>query len=265
MTWQIRLESDDTVIRSLLETDSAWAVYLLADLEPPFRTDAHFYLAARDGVDRAVLLIYAPAEFSVIASLGDPDGLRALLAGVDQLPEQPSLSIPREHRAIFEERYASADWHTMYRMILSTGFKPPQVLQRHPQRLWPVDLAAIERLLATRADRDFFFTPTMLTSGVYHGIFEEEQLVAMAGTHVTARVSRVAAIGNVYTRPDARRRGHARATTAAVTQTLLTEGYRQIALNVAVDNAGAIAIYEQLGFYRHRVYVETPMATLQSQ
>ena len=54
--WAIRRENRDEVTRAFLERDRDWAAYLLADLEPPHRPHARFYLASTSGTDRALLL-----------------------------------------------------------------------------------------------------------------------------------------------------------------------------------------------------------------
>src|SRR5438270_173437 len=73
-------------------------------------------------------------------------------------------------------------------------------------------------------------------------------LVAAAGTHVVARRYGIAAVGNVYTRPEARGRGYGAATTARVVADLLAVGMREVILNVAAGNEPARRIYARLGF-----------------
>ena len=63
--------------------------------------------------------------------------------------------------------------------------------------------------------------------------------------------SGVAAIGNVFTRPSARGRGLARATTTAVARELRASGIATIVLNVRRNNGPAIAVYRRLGFDVH--------------
>ena len=49
--------------------------------------------------------------------------------------------------------------------------------------------------------------PELLDTGLYGGIREDGELVAVAGVHVLSERHGVAAIGNVFTHPDHRRRG----------------------------------------------------------
>ena len=96
----------------------------------------------------------------------------------------------------------------------------------------------------------------MLEHGIYYGAYVAGTLVAVAGTHAISRRHRIATIGKVFTRPAARGRGLATATTGAVAQTLVQDGAREVALNVAEDNPTAISIYRRLGFAVHMAYWE---------
>jgi ribosomal protein S18 acetylase RimI-like enzyme len=67
-------------------------------------------------------------------------------------------------------------------------------------------------------------------------VHEGGRLLAAAGTHVVAR------------------RAETPAVTAAVATDLLALPMRDIALNVAVENATAIGVYQRLGFKEHSRY-----------
>jgi ribosomal protein S18 acetylase RimI-like enzyme len=93
-----------------------------------------------------------------------------------------------------------------------------------------------------------WFVPRMLETGFYFGIRRGRALVSVAGVHVFSPQYKVAALGNITTRPDARRQGLATTTTARLCQELLHTGIEYVGLNVKADNPGAIACYEKLGF-----------------
>ena len=96
----------------------------------------------------------------------------------------------------------------------------------------------------------------MQDQGVFYGLWESGQLVAVAGTHLVVPSKDVAAVGNVYTRRDRRGRGLAAAVAGAVVAELIRMKIRTIALNVNQSNVSAIRIYERLGFKRHCSYCE---------
>jgi predicted GNAT family acetyltransferase len=96
----------------------------------------------------------------------------------------------------------------------------------------------------------------MLEQGVFYGIGEGADLVAVAGTHLVSGPESVGAVGNVYTRRDRRGRGLAGRATSAVTAELIRRGLRTIALNVNQANAAAIEVYERLGYVKYCPFYE---------
>ena len=73
---------------------------------------------------------------------------------------------------------------------------------------------------------------------------------------MVSHVYKVAALGNIATRPDCRGRGLATIVTARLCQELLRAGMECIGLNVRSDNRSAVACYERLGFERVADYGE---------
>jgi ribosomal protein S18 acetylase RimI-like enzyme len=124
-------------------------------------------------------------------------------------------------------------------------------------RLTAADTAALIRLYkdgeSTGESPDFFYD-SMVTDGVFFGVYEGDELVAAAGTHLVARDEGAAAIGNVYTRRDRRSRGLSRIVTAAALHEL--REFKTVGLNVRADNAAAIRVYESLGFVKHCDFLE---------
>ena len=116
---------------------------------------------------------------------------------------------------------------------------------RHPMlgaelvQLAVADLPALQSLYALQPGS--ISAPSMLDDGIYYGAHPAGELVAAAGTHAIARHHPIATIGNVFIHPAHRRRGLA-ATTGAVAQALVRDGAREVALTVAADNTGAIAL-----------------------
>jgi ribosomal protein S18 acetylase RimI-like enzyme len=106
-----------------------------------------------------------------------------------------------------------------------------------------------------------YFEPANLERGPYVAVRDEHGIAAIAGTHVYSPAMRVASLGNIATRPDARGRGHARRVTAAMCRLLQTETSAEttidtIGLNVRADNAAAITCYRRVGFEIRHAYDE---------
>ena len=100
-----------------------------------------------------------------------------------------------------------------------------------------------------------YFEPANLARGPHLAVRDDRGIAAIAGVHVYSPAMRVASLGNIATRPDARGRGHARRVTAALCRMLRPE-IEVIGLNVRADNAPAIACYRGIGFEIRHAYDE---------
>jgi len=230
-------------------------VYALGDLVPPY--DAHCTWIRSQSDPRALALLNRDFDPPVLFTIGEPAALAGILAEIAAeaalyLHVRPSI-VP-----LIAQRWHIDHLKEMRRMVLdSARFHPAGMDQA--VRLGPCDLASLERLYADgRAageSPDFFF-PSMLRDGVFFGVAEDGELISVAGTHLVAEEESVAAIGNVYTRRDRRKRGLGAQVTTAVTAELVRRQIRTIALNVAERNGSARRLYERLGFVDHGGYCE---------
>lgn len=103
-------------------------------------------------------------------------------------------------------------------------------------------LAALYEEMGQTRGRDY---ADWIARGIAYGIFEDDRLVSVAGTHVLSKD--LCLIGGVYTAKDRRRRGYGAEVVAAVT----AEALRQVplvSLLVVSVNRPAIRLYEKLGF-----------------
>ncbi len=226
--------------------------YGLADLEEPFWSQSRWYAEGEAVVgvleldDADVAIVYcvsATAEAETLDLLGR-------LAAAGALPAHSFLTGPigvasklAEH---FEVRWCTP--HT--RMRLTEAASVPTSPVQGADAVVPVGRAEIElidQLFAVTPDAGRFFTESMLDTDAYVGTLLGGELVALAGVHVLSDRYRVAAIGNVLTRHDQRRRGHAaRLVTALCAQ--LAHRVDVIGLNVNDENVGARRLYDSLGF-----------------
>jgi ribosomal protein S18 acetylase RimI-like enzyme len=161
--------------------------------------------------------------------------------------QQAALDEVARHAVVINQKQ-------MWRMAWSGG---ATFASDRSVRLTADDVHALKDLYAdgelTGESPDFFYG-SMVTDGVFFGVYEGPELVAAAGTHLVARDESAAAIGNVYVRRDKRAQGLGRVVTAAVVHEL--RDFETIGLNVRADNASAIRVYESLGFVKHCEFVE---------
>jgi GNAT superfamily N-acetyltransferase len=239
------------VIRGLLADDRWWAAYALGDLAPDqFR----HCIWLRNG--NGLVLLYrgfSPPVLFAHATAGDFRGLLAELAREPQV----LLHVRPEITELLRTKYTRVEARPMWRMRLRRLVAPAPVAE--VLRLSAADLGALEELYsdgkASGEEPDFFFAH-MLEDGVFHGIRSGGRLLAAAGTHIVARDEGVAAVGNVYTRRDARGRGCGALVTWAVSDELARMGIPVIVLNVRQDHPHARRAYEKVGFERYCAYHE---------
>jgi GNAT superfamily N-acetyltransferase len=232
------LLTDKNQIRTILRRDPAWCVYALGDLSPRMFPKCQWFTPDLTMVlhDYGTSILLAHGTGSIREALDH-------VAWPVHLQVQPDA---------LEEIARHANVTNVKQMIRMAWTGGSTRVTDRVARLGAGDVPAIERLYAdgesTGESPDFFYA-SMVTDGVFFGVYKGEDLIAAAGTHLVSREESAAAIGNVYVRRDRRGRGLGRAVTAAVIHELA--GIETIGLNVRADNDAAIRVYESLGFVRH--------------
>lgn len=243
-------------IRERLLADAPWAVYALGDLAPE-HSGRCIWLSPSPR-SRALALLYSGFETPIFWAMGEASELAPLALQLFACPKL-ILQIRPDLAALVRAHYTHVDLHPMWRMALDARSFAPAPPLPTDRRLLPEDLPALDRLYgdgrAHGQQPDFFF-PEMLSTGVFYGAWQQGELVAAAGTHIVSREEGAAAIGNVYTRRDSRRRGHAARLTSRVARQLLEEGVRTVALSVRQSNPAAVSVYAALGFTSHCEFFE---------
>lgn len=252
---------DEAEIRAFLRSDEDFAAYALGDLDPPYADSARWYSAGKSGEMCGLALHYSTLDPEVLFLMGDDAAVRALVAaGIG--PEKVYYTAKPYQEPLLREFYDLPDVQHMYRMrVTAETFKPLDALSALVTHLDKKHSAEIEALLRRAAASDqradeIAFVPSMVEDGHYFGVFRDERLIAAAGTHVVARRSRIAAVGNVVVDPAERRAGLGALVSEAVTQSLLDQHYDLIVLNVKQDNAPAVATYRKLGYYVTGEFIE---------
>ena len=250
-----------TSVRALLQSDPAWTVFALADLHPRFAQVCRWTVT-----DSAVILFWAGITPPILITHGPAADVEAALAKTD-LPERVYLSVREEHLPAIQRWYdTSVDYRPMWRMVApltpqlwgEPSTTSPKVGGRGALvHLGAEDAGRIEELFAHGGDfTPDAFDPAQLADGFFWGVEESGNLIAAGGTHVVDTTESVAVIGNIYTHPDHRGRGYAKAITRAITAHLQEAGIDLIALNVDQRNRTAVSLYENLGFTKYCPFVE---------
>jgi GNAT superfamily N-acetyltransferase len=247
---------DEEQIRTYLMTNSAYAAYALGDLEPPYSQRAIWIGASQTGAIEGLALIYNGLDPTVLFLMGETRAISALLMhGVG--PDRVFFSIQPAMEEVLSTFYSIEHSQPMYRMLVTpetfAPFKPVQSMPL-PTPLDGNHLADMTTLIAEAATndkrdtRDIAFSPEMVQTGYYRGIYQRGRLIALAGVHLVARRANIAAVGNVVVHPKERQQGLGSLVSHAVTQALLDEGFDPVVLNVRQDNEPAIKIYRKLGY-----------------
>ena len=236
--------TDKDEIRRRLRRDRAWSVYALGDLAPEMFMKSMWF-------EPDLTLVLRDYGTAILFAMG-PGSVREALACVEGAVH---LQVQRDALDEIARHAAVSSACEMWRMVW-TG-RPQPAPAPGTTRLQANDVPALDALYAdgmSAGESPDFFFPSMVSDGVFHGMYEGLSLVAAAGTHLVTPEEGIAAIGNVYTRRDRRGRGLGRVVMNAVLAELA--GIETIGLNVRADNAAALQLYESLGFVRHCEFYE---------
>ena len=255
------LLSSKDQIRRILNRDSRWCVYALGDLTPRMFAKCQWFTPDLTLVirDYGTCILFAHGAGSIREALDHcafPVHLQVQKDAFDEVARYANVSnVKHMLRMSAEKRHQLALSDTP---PPRGGVEPKRAAERPDvKRLTDADVEALTCLYAdgeaTGESPDFFYD-SMVTDGVFFGVYERDELIAVTGTHLVSRDEGAAAIGNVYVRRDRRGRGLSRLTTAAVLNEL--HGIETIGLNVRADNAAAIRVYESLGFVTHCPFIE---------
>ena len=247
----VRPLRDRERIRLLLEPEPAYSAYALGQLEPELFSQSEWWLAQADG--REALLMHSRGGLgNALVTFGDSLALQALFS-LHPGPVQTFATFRVDHREALRQFFALAHDKPMLRMMVTAdSFAVPAEEGEETadgsevRRLSDSDIPAVDRLYSSEGNR-FYYRARRIEEGVYFGVFSDQQLVAVAGTHAVCRENGIAVVGNVFTHPSHRNNHFALRATGAVTETLL-QTCQQAVLTVAPENTAAIRAYSRLGY-----------------
>lgn len=237
-------------IEAFLRRDPLLHSYGIGDLDPFYWSYTRWYGLRTDAALRAIVLLYNGGSPSTVLALErETDPLCELVASIrPQLPSRFHCHLSLGVSRVLSPHYTLTSHGVHWKMGLSNPARLEGVETGDVVELGPGNREELLRFYRDSYPGNWF-DPRMLETGCYHGIREGNQLVSVSGIHVFSPEYRVAALGNIATRPDRRGRGLGLRVTAALCQRLLQE-VDHVGLNVRADNRSAIRIYERLGFER---------------
>jgi GNAT superfamily N-acetyltransferase len=247
---------DRESIEALLRRDVDLHLYEIGDLDNFFWPRTAWHGLIEGGVLREVLLVYAAPDLPTVLALSrDPSAMRALLREIaPSLPDRFYAHLSPGLAGALDPWFRATPHGEHAKMSLSTTTAVEAVNTSEVILLSESDAPDLLALYEASYPGNWF-DPRMLETGHYAGIRRHGELVSAAGVHVYSRRYRVAALGNITTRPDLRGKGLGAAVTAGLCKEL-ARSVEHIGLNVKSDNASAIACYAKLGFERVAVYDE---------
>lgn len=201
-------------------------------------------LVRRCGEGRGVIIGARFGDLAVFSPYGEiSDADIVACAQVDGTVEiHAPLDDQQRYRDLIGQRLLQA------REMLVYGVELPGVTGALTdyRRLTPADLDVVQAFYRTHYPETAF--DTYMLEMPFVGIFENNALVASAGTLARSEEMQAALIGHFLTAPAARGRGLAKASGRALLQTLGQAGYRAAYLATTLENAPANSVYRRLGF-----------------
>jgi RimJ/RimL family protein N-acetyltransferase len=252
----VRSLREARAIRARLEPRRAYSAYALGQLSPRlFPMVACWEARGRHG--EALVLFSRGGLGDAVFMSGDPDALAAILS-LHRGPRHNFATFRPEHLPVVERYFKVANQQPMMRMAVDReGFRGVQGPLRPGvtvRRLHAADARLVNRLYNSEG-QPTFYSSGHIDQGMYHGVFEDRRLVAVAGTHVISPEEGVAVVGNVFTNPSRRGHGHGTLATSATTEALLAL-CPDVVLTVDPGNTPAVRAYLRLGYREDSRLVE---------
>lgn len=240
---------DRSAIFAALREHRALHLYAIGDLDDFFFPFTSWYALEEDGSPLQVALVYSGGSTPSVLAIAPErtDEMRALLRSLlPLLPRRFYMHVTPGAARALEEAYELLPHGLHHKMVLAHPARLAGIETSRTEKLTTASLAEVEAFYAAAYPGNWF-DPRMLETACYFGARESGALAAVAGVHVLSRTYGVAALGNIATLPASRGRGFGAAVVTALCRSLLADGLT-IGLNVDAANAGAIRLYERLGF-----------------
>ena len=244
---ETRITGDKSEIYRFLSKTPDLQLYTIGDLDDFFWSDTIWYAIYDNEKMQSVALLYSGMAPSTLLLFFDksPYYSQELLKSIRHLlPDKFNVHLSPGLIDVFGKENIIKDYGQNYRMILIRN--PKHFSDDNIRKLDLRDISTINNLYEVAYPSNWFDS-RMIETGKYLGYFNSGMLVGIAGIHVYSPEYRIAALGNIATHPDFRRRKIAYKLTSALC-TDLKNSVDLIGLNVKSENPAAIKCYENIGF-----------------
>ena len=248
MDHEFRLEHTKEELFDFFRRSPGHYLYCIGDLDDKFWRLCKWYSISQDQQIKSVVLLYHGVDPPVLICPHFKDNFSHTQELLNRVkPLLPGKVYGHLNDGLLNGSHGFrvlSDSGRHYRMMLKQ--LAPASANAHVRKLTSSDLLQISELYAVAYPGNWF-EPVMLEKGYYTGYFEQEKLLAIAGTHIFSPEYHVSALGNITTHPE--HRGRKLAT--LVTSRLCSEIIKStpiIGLNVHAENAAAINLYKKIGF-----------------
>jgi GNAT superfamily N-acetyltransferase len=252
---EVRITQNKKEIYHFLSKTPELQLYTIGDLDDFFWPNTIWYAIYENQEIQSIALLYVGMNPPTLLLFFDKDPYYSteLLRSIKPLlPEKFLVHLSPGLIDVFGKENIIEDFGQNYRMILT---KNPEIISdNNIRQLNNIDLPVIRDLYSIAYPANWFDS-RMVETGKYYGYFTNNQLLGISGIHVFSAKYRIAALGNIATHPDFRRRQIAYKLTSYLCNDL-RKSVDIIGLNVKSDNMTAINCYLRIGFEIRHSYDE---------
>src|ERR1022692_3034935 len=173
---------DPGSLRAWLRRDPVGALYMMADLEPPWFDQCRWLVETEDGAS-AVGMIFLGLETPSVLVSGDLLAVRRIVERrIAELPDRCYIKLTGPQMEVSAPPYHSSEIEELDIMVLREPGRPQPNDDVELRLLSPAD--PLDTVLEVYRDYPGnFFEPSQWLLGLYAGAWVQGHLAAVAGTH----------------------------------------------------------------------------------
>jgi len=247
---QLEIVHDKEELEAFLRRNVPLHIYELGDLDDFSWPHTTWYAMREKGEVRTLIMVYTAEPLPVVLSFCEREEVslqgELMRAILHLLPRRFYLHITPGIEKALSHGHVLTPMGAHLRMLLRDA-APLAVVDTSSVSPFPIGDIGELMTFYELSYPGHNVSPSTVKADMYWGVTKGNKIVSAAGVHVYSQRYGVAALGNIATHPDFRRRGLGTAVTAKLCKVLLGS-VEHIALNVRMDNAAAINMYRSLGF-----------------